>query len=195
MSIWDAEDQVDSFEPIQPKDNCELKVVSVEPDEWKVKDGVIGHEGETTKSVKMQLQIMDKDVETKSEGAKPRRNFEIIFNVAPHYYLSKDNEVKVLGRSTLFQLEEAMGFDPIYVNGDGPVEPFVTRTGRKRAPKGDGVKRKVNPDYVEAYFYPDGNIKPDNWVDKTLYAKVGIRESDQFGDKNVVKAFKPAPVS
>ena len=97
-------------------------------------------------------------VRTEQETMRPRLTIEHHMNVARYPYLDKKSgEVKWLGRQGLYDLEEAFGFDPVFTNGDGqPVEPFITRTGRKVAPKGEGIKRSLNPAFTQAYFTTEG---------------------------------------
>ena len=70
------------------------------------------------------------------------------------------------------------------------VEPYVTRSGNKVAPKLEGVARILNPAFFGAYFHQDGTVNPTNWVDKDILVDVGVERSEQFGDKNTVKRYK-----
>ena len=83
----------------------------------------------------------------------------------------------------------------VFTNGDGqPVEPYITRTGRKVAPKGEGIKRSLNPAFIQAYFTADGHPNLE-WAGKVVYADIGVEESEQFGDRNRIQRFKPTPVT
>ena len=92
----------------------------------------------------------------------------------------------------------------MFVGAEGqPLEPHVTKTGRKVAPKVEGVKRRINPDFFDAYFKPfetedDGVVVTkllpvvDNWVGKEILADIELEHDEQYGSKNVVKRFKKA---
>lgn len=198
MAGWmNEQDDVQFSEPILAKKDCQLRIDFAEPSEWKVKDHVVGHEGEVYKAAKLTLTITDQNVQTEHADAKPRLTIEHQFNVQRYPYLDKKTgQVKWLGRANLYELEEALGFEPVFVGADGEqVEPFISKTGRKLAPKIEGVKRQINPQFAASYFHEDGTINPDNWVDKVVYADVDVERSEKFGDKNVVKRFKLAPVA
>lgn len=200
MGWQDEQDEVIVVEPIVAKKDCQLEITSVEPATWTVKPvsagGAPGYEGQEFKTAKMTLTITDPNIQTEHENARPRLTIEHQFNLDRYPYLEKKSgSVKWLGRANLYELEEAFGFDPIFTNGEGqPVEPYLTRTGRKLAPKGEGIKRHLNPAFVSAYFTADGNPNLE-WAGKTLFADIGIQTSDQYGDKNVIQRFKRTPVS
>jgi hypothetical protein len=100
----------------------------------------------------------------------------------------------MLGRQNLYELEAALGFDPVFKVNGVTVEPFITKNGNKVAPKIDGVKRFVNPDFMDNYFDALGNPIMANWEGKVLYADIEVEKSLQFGDKNVIKRFVRPPV-
>ena len=198
---WQQEqDDVVVTEPILAKQDCQLEIVSAESAEWTVKasidGGAPGYEGQTFKAMKLTLSITDPNVQTEHEGARPRLTIEHQMNLDRYPYLDKKSgRVKWLGRANLYELEEAFGFDPIFTNGEGqPVEPYLTRTGRKVAPKGEGIKRSLNPAFTQAYFTPEGNPNL-GWAGKQVYADIGVEKDERYGDKNRVQRFKRAPVS
>ena len=201
MAEWQQEqDAVEVFEPIVAKQDCKLEVVSAESVEWTVKatadGGAPGYEGQTFGAMKLTLSITDPDIQTEHEGARPRLTLEHQMNLDRYPYLDKKSgAVKWLGRANLYELEEAFGFDPVFTNGDGQlIEPFLTRTGRKVAPKGEGIKRSLAPAFVAAYFTPEGSPNLE-WVGKQVWADVGLEKSEQFGDRNRIVRFKRTPVS
>ena len=187
-------------EPILAKKDVKLEITAAESTEWTVKEagkgGAPRHEGEKYQAMKLTLSITDEDVQTEHEGSRPQLIIEHQFNVARYPYLDKKTgTVKWLGRQNLYDLEEAFGFEPVFTNGNGePVEAYITRSGRKVAPKIEGVKRQLNKDFTAAYFTSDGNPNLE-WAGKTVYADIGVEESDQFGDRNRIQRFKRAPMT
>lgn len=200
MGWQDEGDDVQFSEPILAKKDCQVRIDAAEATEWKVKEtakgGAPGYEGQAFKALKLTCTITDASVQTEHEGGKPRLTLEHQFNIDRYPYLDKKTgTVKWLGRQALYDLEEAFGFDPIFTTADGqPVDPFITRTGRKVAPKVEGVKRHLNPDFLSAYFTPDGTPNLE-WAGKTVHADIDVERSEQFGDKNVIKRFKAVPVT
>jgi len=147
--------------------------------------------------MKLTLQITDREIKTEHEGGRPKLTLEHQFNIVKYPFKDKDTgEVRWMGRTNLHQLEEALGFDPLFVSASGEqVEPYITRNGNKTAPRGvDGVARKLNPEFVSAYFDSDGHPSLE-WAGKIVYAHIGIRKDEQYGDKNIIKRFKKAPVT
>jgi hypothetical protein len=195
QQAWtDEQDDVQVIEPILAKKDCKVRIDFAESVTWKVKDSVPGHAGEEYKAAKVTHTIIDEDVRTEHENAKPRLVIEQQFNLQKYPYLSqKKGTVEWLGRNMLWSLEEALGFEPVFMRDGQRVEPHITRTGRKVAPKGEGIKRQINPEFARAYFNQDGTVKPDNWIDKEVYADVEVEESEQYGDKNVIVRYKPTP--
>lgn len=192
MSHWATEqDDVQFSEPILAQKGVRLKVAFAEGTTWKDKTGL--NAGDTP-AIKLTLDIDDDTVKCEHADAKPKRTIVDQFNIGQHPYLDKKTgEVKKLGKQKLYQVEEAFGFEPVFLVNGKKVEPFVTRTGAKRAPKIDGVKRTMNPEFLTAYFDADGNPNVDNWVGKTIYANVGVEVSEQYGSKNVIDAYVKAP--
>ena len=194
----DQADDVSFPEPIAPKKDCQLEIGAAEGATWTVKEEKCPeHAGEQFKALKLTLTITDKEIHTEHEGARPRLTIEHQFNIERYPYLDqKSGEVRWLGRANLYQLEEALGFDPVFVDANNEsVEPFLTRNGNKIAPKGvDGVKRKLNAEFTTAYFDTEGNPNLE-WAGKTLHADIDIERSEQFGDRNVVKRYKKTPVT
>lgn len=198
---WQSDsDEVVLTEPILAKKDCKVEIVAAEATEWKVKEaskgGAPGHEGEVYKAMKLTITITDENVQTEHEGSRPRLTLEHQCNVDKYPYLDKKSgTVKWLGRANLYELEEAFGFDPVFTNGEGKtVEPYIGRTGRKMAPKGEGIKRSFNPAFTSAYFTSEGSPNLE-WAGKTVYADIGVEESEQYGAKNRIQRFKKAPIS
>src|SRR3990167_599306 len=150
MGIADTTDPIIFSEPILAKKDCKVMIVAAVGSEWTVKEGVPGLAGQKTKTVKLTLQITDPNVQTEHEGARPRLTFEQAFNVESHpYWDQKEGEVRKMHRGVLFSLEEALGFEPLFVTTTGqPVDPYITRNGNKVAPKIEGVQRKPNPEFI-----------------------------------------------
>ena len=195
---WQDDADVVSFSgPIQAKKDCKLRIDFAEGTTWKVKESVPSHAGEEYKAIKLTCTITDENIQTEGENIKPRLVLEHQFNLDRYPYLSKKTgAIEWLGRQNLYDLEEAFGFDPIFVNGDGSeVEPYVTRNGRKVAPKVEGVKRKLNAAFTAAYFNEYGIPTPDAWINREVYADIGIEANEQYGDRNRILRFKKAPVS
>ena len=200
MSWQQEQDDVVVTEPIVAQRDVKLEIVSAERAEWTVKaageGGAPGHEGEAFKAMKLTLQITDPTVQTEHEGARPRLTLEHQMNLDRYPYLDKKSGgVRWLGRANLYELEEAFGFDPVFTNGEGqPVEPYITRNGRKMAPRGEGIKRSLNPAFTQAYFTPDGNPSLE-WSGRTVYADVAIEKDERYGDRNRIQRFKRPPVA
>ena len=196
MSWQEDADEIVQVEPIVAKKDCKVEVTAAESATWKVKDTVPGHGGEEYRAMKLTLLITDPDVQTEHEGSRPRLTLDHQLNLDRYPYLDKKSgTVKMLGRNNLYDLEEALGFDPMFQDAAGnPIEPFVTRTGRKVAPKGEGNKRVLNPAFLSAYFTGDGAPNLE-WAGKTLYADIGVERSEQYGDKNTILRFKRPPVT
>ena len=197
MAGWQQDqDEVVVTEPIVAKQDCRLEIVSAESAEWTVKEHVPEYAGQTFKAMKLTLQITDPNVQTEHEGARPRLTLEHQMNLDRYPYLEKKSGwVKWLGRTNLYELEEAFGFDPVFTNGNGePVEPFITRTGRKVAPKGEGMKRSLNPAFTQAYFTTEGSPNLE-WAGKSVWADIIVQEDERFGARNRIQRFKRAPVN
>lgn len=188
--MWTNEqDDVQFSEPILAQKGVKLKVNFAEKIQWESKVDQQKYD-----AVKLTLDIDDDSVKCEHADAKPRTTIIDQFNLAQFPYTDKKTgEVKKLGRSKLYQLEEAFGFDPVFLVDGKQVEPFITRTGSKRAPKIEGVKRTLNPDFMNAYFDGEGNPNMSNWSGKTLYSNVGVETSEQFGSKNTIQAYVTAP--
>ena len=190
----DQDDQIQT-EPILAKKDCEVQIDAAEKVSWKVKEaskgGAPGYEGQEFDAMKLTVTITDPNVQTEHEGARPRLTIEHQFNLAKYPYWDKKNaKVAFMNRANLYDLEEAFGFDPIFTNGDGqPVEPYITKNGRKMAPKKEGVKRQPNPEFMSAFFNPDGSPNLE-WAGKKVLADIEVEKSEQYGDKNVIKRFK-----
>ena len=190
----DAGDDVQFFEPLKAQDKVQAEIDFVEKSTWKVKEGVTGYEGMEFKAMKVTLKITDESVETEHADAKPRLTVEDVFNIEKYPYLDKkDFKVKFLNRNKLFQIEEALGFEPLFTDKTGQeVAPHITKNGNKVAPKVEGVKRVLNRDFASAYFNQDGSPIVDNWVGKKLLIDLEVEKSEQFGDKNRVKRYRKA---
>lgn len=184
------QDDVQFSEPILAQKGVKLRVNFAEATKWKSKV-----DGKDYDAVKLTLDIDDDTVRCEHADAKPRFTIVDQFNISQFPYADKKTgETKKLGRSKLYQLEEAFGFDPIFMVNGSKVEPFITKTGSKRAPKIEGVKRSLNPDFMDAYFDGNGTPKMENWSAKTLYANVSVETSEQYGSKNTIEAYVKAPL-
>src|SRR3990167_629498 len=135
----EAADTVVFKEPILKQDNVRLVVGFAEKVQWKSKA-----DGNMYDGCKLTLTIADDSVKVESAEAMMKTTIEDQFNIEPFPYLDKKTgETKTLGRGKLYDLEGALGFEPVFVDASGnEVEARVTRTGNKVAPKIDGVKRK-----------------------------------------------------
>lgn len=189
----DEGDDVIFSEPILAQKGVKCKIGFAERTEWEAKTNGV-KDGRKFDACKLTLQIDDKSVKTEHENAKPRLTVEDQFNIVQFPYQDKNTgETKMLGRTKLYQLEEAFGFEPCFVVGGQKVEPFITKTGRKVAPKVEGVKRVINPDFFNAYFGSAGDPVVDSWVDKTVYCDIGLEQSEQYGPRNNVARYVKAP--
>lgn len=187
--LTEQDEQVFS-EPILAQKGVKLKVGFAEATKWKNKVDSKEYE-----AIKLSLDIDDDTVKVEHADARPKLNIQDQFNLAQYPYMDKKTgEIKKLGRSKLYQLEEAFGFDPLFMVNGSKVEPFITKTGAKRAPKVEGIKRCLNPAFMDAYFDGNGNPNMSNWSGKTIYANIGVETSEQFGSKNIVEAYVKAPV-
>jgi len=201
VDLLDQGDEVQFSEPILPQDNVRCGIVAVKKVEWEIKVKDKWNEaqkekmkdllGKKYKALWLDLKISDDTIQTENEDGKPKLDVSNQFNIEAYPYPDKNTgELKSMGKQALYQLEEAFGFDPIFkVNGE-IVEPFVTRNNRKVAPKIKGVKRFINPDFFNAYITSDGEPISSNWVGKVIHCKIGVEKSDQYGDKNVVLAYR-----
>lgn len=168
--------------------NVRLRVNFAESAKWKNKV-----DGKEYSAVKLTLDLDDDSVRCERADSRPRRTITDQFNLDQYPYKDKDGNLKKLARQKVYQLEEAFGFEPVFMVGGERVEAHVTKNGNKVAPKIDGVTRVPNPDFVDAYFNSDDSPKMENWAGKTLYADVAVEQSEQYGDKNVVSKYVKAP--
>lgn len=189
MSYLTEQDDVQFAEPILAQKCVKLKANFVEAIKWKSKvDGL------EYVAIKLILDIDDNTVKCEHADAKPRLTIVDQFNLSQFPYTDKKTgETKKLGRSKLYQLEEAFGFDPVFMVNGKKVDPFITKTGAKRAPKIEGVKRTLNPEFMDAYFSGEGTPKMENWSGKTIYANVGVEQNETFGSKNTIQAYVNSP--
>lgn len=191
MSVFTTEqDEIQTFEPILAQKQVKLQLGFAESSEWTSKV-----DKNKYPAAKFTWGIIDKTVKTEHDDAQPRLTVVDQFNLLRFPYPDKKTgETKYVGRNALYQLEAALGFDPIFMAGDGIVEPHITKSGNKVAPKGDNVKRVVNPDFFNNYFNEEGVPNMDNWFDKVIYADIGVEHSEQYGSKNIIKRYVKAPV-
>lgn len=209
-NILDAEDEVVFSEPILAQKGVRCGISFVESNEWEVKKKEKWSDaqasamseflvpdaegkGKLVKALKITVNISDDSVRTEHEDAKPRLTIEDHLNLEKYPYPDKEGNVKWLGRQKLYQLEEAFGFEPVFKAGGQVVEPHVTRTGKKVAPKIEGVSRVLNPDFYNAYFNADDTPKVDEWVGKEIYADISLENSEKFGDRNGITRYVKAP--
>src|SRR3990167_2084197 len=189
----EEQDDIQFSEPVLAQKGVRLGINFVEKTEWEAKTGGV-KDGRKFDACKITLQISDDTVKTEHADSKPRMTIEDQFNLERFPYEDKKSgETKWLGRTKLYQLEEAFGFDPVFKVNGKTVDPFITKTGTKRAPKIEGVKRVMNEDFFNAYFDENREPKKDNWIGKTVYADVNVQKSEQFGDKNVIDRYVKAP--
>lgn len=188
-------DDIQVIEPILAQKNVSVEIVKVEKAQWEAKTGGVKN-GQFFDALKVSILIKDVSVKTEHEGAKPRLSVEDQFNIVSFPYEDKKTgEIKKLGREKLYQLEAAFGFDPVFVLNGSQVEPYITKNGNKVAPKTEGVKRSINPDFFDAYFNADNSPKIENWIGKKLCADIGVENNEQYGAKNVVKRYiKPQAI-
>lgn len=189
----DESEDIVFAEPILAQKGVKCKITGAEWTQWEAKTMGVKN-GQKYDAVKLTVQIDDPSVKTEHENSKPRLTINDQFNIVAFPYEDKNTgETKKLGRTKLYQLETAFGFDPCFKVGDEVVPPFVTKSGNKVAPKIDGVKRVVNPDFFNAYFSTAGEPIVGNWVDKVVYADIKLEQSEQFGPKNSIDRYVKAP--
>ncbi len=206
MSIYtDEQEEIQFSEPILAQKGVRCGITHAEKGQWEVKakaswtpeqletmESLIGQKFDC---LKLKLTISEESIRTASENAKPKTALEDQFNIVNYPFPDKKTgALKKMGKQKLYELEGAFGFDPVFKVGGKIVEPFVTKSGAKVAPKIDGVTRSVNPDFFNAYFDSEGNPKSENFVGKVIYVDVGVEKSDQYGAKNVVARYVKPPV-
>lgn len=207
----EEQDDVSFSEPILAQKQVKCRIDFASKEQWEVKPKKDWSQdaqmlmakliGTKFDACKLTLTIIDESVKTEHEGAKAKLTIEDQFNIEGYpYFDKKSGQVKKLGRQKLYQLEEALGFDPVFEVDGEVVEPFITKSGRKVAPKAKGadgqpkeVKRRLNSDFFSAYFDEDGQPIVDNWVDKVIYVDMGVEQSEQYGNKNVVDRYVKGP--
>lgn len=183
------EDDIQFAEPILAQKGVKIEIMKAEKTVWKNKV-----DGENYDALKLSVVINDDSVRTEHSDAKPKLVVDNQFNVVSYPYMDKKTgTVKKLGRANLYQLETAFGFDPVFTVAGKQVDAFVTKTGSKVAPKIEGVKRALNPDFFDAYFNGDNSPKIENWIGKKLLADIGVEVSEQFGSKNTINRYIKAP--
>jgi hypothetical protein len=201
----EEQDDIQFSEPILAQKGVRVGVVKAEKNQWEVKtkDKWTPEQLETMKPLignkydacKLSMIISDDSVKTEHADAKPKLSVDDVFNIENYPFPDqKTGALKQMGKQKLYELEGALGFDPVFVANGVEVEAFVTRNGNKVAPKIEGVKRKINPDFFNAYFDEDGTPKMSNWEGKVLYADIDVETSEKFGSKNVIKRYVKSPV-
>jgi len=189
--LRDEQRTPDVFEPIMEKKDCRIKILGATKHNWKPKEatGVT----EETNAMKLELSIEDDDAVTENKDAKARKRIDDYINLAPHPYVDKSGEKQMLRPSKVYQLQRALGFDPVFVGDAGePVPPRITRTGAKACPV--GCHERLNPDFLDAYFDSNDEPKFGSWVDKDVIAHVGVDPgTEEFSPSNKVRSYK-APV-
>lgn len=201
----EAED-VQFSEPIKAQKQVRCGIQFAEKEQWEIKMKTVWTEeqkatmagliGQKFDACKLTLTISDDSVQTEHENAKPKLTIEDQFNIESYPYPDKKTgELKKLGRQKLYELEEVFGFDPCFEVDGQKVEPFVNKVGRKVAPKvkDKEVKRKLNPDFFNAYFDENGEPRKDNWIGKVVYADIALETSEQYGSKNVIGRYVRGP--
>lgn len=185
------EDDVQFSEPILAQKGVKVELRTAEKTVWKNKV-----DGNPYDALKLTVLITDDSVRTEHADAKPKLVIDHQFNIVAYPYMDKKTgTIKKLGRANLYQLETAFGFEPVFTVDGKQVEPYVTKTGNKVAPKTDGVKRVLNPDFYDAYFNADNSPKIENWIGKKLTADIEVEVNEQFGNKNTVARYlKPSAI-
>lgn len=187
MGLRDEVRTPDVYEPILEKKDCKVRILGAETKPWKPKVGT-GVEKETN-AMKLQIEITDEDARCENADAKPSKRIDDYINLEKHPYVGKDGEVAYMGTSKVYQLEQALGFEPVFVDKSGkPVDAHITKTGKKVCP--EGASQKLNADFLEAYF--DANDCPvfGAWEGKEIVAHVGMgKASEEFSAKNEVKKY------
>jgi len=194
MPATQERDEIQFREPILAQKDVKARISFAEPAEWHPKEPVkaLGDVEDSYKAAKLTVVITDDSVRTEHSDALPKMVIEDQFNVQRYPYVdSKKGTLAWLNRGKLFDIERALGFDPVFVDKAGnEVAAFVTRTGNKVAPKVEGVAQVANPAFLSAYFHEDMTINPTNWVDKEILIDVAVEENETFGAKNVIKRYK-----
>lgn len=188
-------DEVLFREPVLEQKNVKARISFAEPTEWRPKDAVRALDStlkDSYKACKLSVILTDDSLRTEHADALPKLVVDDQFNVVKYPYLDKKKGgISYMNRAKLFDLENAFGFEPVFVDGDGKeVEPFITRNGNKVAPKVPGVARVLNPSFVSSYFHEDMTVNPTNWIDKVILVDVGVETSEQFGNKNTIQRYK-----
>lgn len=193
MGLRDNRDKVEFKEVILDQKKVACEIVDAIPMDWTAKEGTGEFAGKKYRAMKLQINITDPSIQTENSDARPKTLIDDVMNLERFPYVSKeDGSVQWLRTGKLYQLEKAFGFDPCFEDADGnDLEPYVTRTGNKVAPKVDGVRQKLNPDFVQAYFNEDDSPKTLEWAGKKIRVDIGTRKSEQFGDKNTAKNYHP----
>lgn len=200
----EEQEDIQFLEPIVAQKAVRIEVQFAEKDTWKVKEkekwtpeqrsSMQEYLDKEYDACKLTLLITDDSVATEHEDAKPRLTIENQFNIEKYPFPDKKTgKLRWLGRQNLYQLEQAFGFDPVFKVNNEVVEPFITKSGNKIAPKVDGVKRVLNEDFFNAYFTNEGEPIKDNWIGKVIYADIDLDKSEQFGNRNVIKKYVKAP--
>ena len=195
MSPQQERDIVQFRETIIEQKDVKARIDFAEPVEGKPKDAVKALDGDIAqsyKAAKLTLMIEDDTVKTEHADARPKLIVEDQFNVQKYPYIDKKvGGIKWMNGGKLFDLEHAFGFDPCFVDKEGNlVEPFISRTGSKLAPKIEGVARVLNPDFVGAYFHADMTVNPTNWIGKKVLIDVGVEHNETYGSKNIINRYK-----
>lgn len=201
-------DDVQFSEPILAQKAVRCGISFVEKVEWEVKEKkdwtpeqlstMAALIGKKFDACKLTVSISDDSIRTEHEGAKPKLTIEDQFNIEQYPFPDKKTgDLRKMGKQKLYELEQAFGFDPIFQVDGQKVEPHITKTGNKVAPKLDGktVQRVINPDFFQAYFDENGEPIKDNWIGKTIYCDIAVEKSEKYGDKNVIARYTKAPVS
>lgn len=210
----EEQDEITFSEPILAQKGVRCGISFAEGSAWEVKpkaqwsheqaaamNGLIGKKFD---ACKLTIQISDDSVRTEHANAKPKLTIEDQFNLEKYPFPDKETGlVRYMSKQRLYELEGALGFDPVFMCDGQYVAPFITKNGNKVAPKVEGkeVTRKLNPDFFGAYFTITrddfGNEhavpNPNNWIGKTIYCDIGVEQSEKFGPKNVVARYVKAP--
>jgi len=191
MGLKDERFTPDIFEPIMEKKDCKIRILGAKPGEpnangdlgWEQK-GDYAQKNENgdpkrTKTMILELEIIDEDAKPINKDAKIRKRFEDrLIAVETHPTILKDSGVSVKQPpSKLYQLQQAFGFDTPYFNKDGnPDTAPLGRTGKPYCPKGWSMG--INEEFADAYFITNDNGEAE--------PKFGVWEVGIDGSREIV---------
>ena len=198
MSLRNATTTPDVYEAIKPKKDCRIQILNAEMGKsWRHKVEAPGDykvPGET-RVMKLSIMITDDLVETENSDAKPRRKLDDMVILEPHPYVDKNSVQQFLRLEKLFQLQQFLGFEPVFIDSAGnECDPHITKTGRKACPKGASIG--FRKEFIDAYFDSNEEPKFGVWMNIDGVASIGVKkqteeQAAQFGTGNEVKSYAP----